>query len=178
MCVDVEPGMRTAAVVAWEAAAKLSLPVLALSLLDRGCLLQQHRVLQQHVRAAVGAVGAAAAGAAPARGGGGSQKAIRPSRRCSRIVSVVHTGYASWAETSCPTESRREKSNEKPTINVKNARQRMHMHLLVRDNTWAGPSNPRAGLRNCRAGPYRARVSWASLPCDGPGRAGPRPLKK
>ena len=24
-----------------------------------------------------------------------------------------------------------------------------------------------------RAGPYRARVSWASLPCDRPGRAGP-----
>ena len=37
MCVDVEPGMRTAAAVAWEAAAKISLLVLALSLLDRGC---------------------------------------------------------------------------------------------------------------------------------------------
>ena len=36
MCVDVEPGMRTAAAVAWEAAAKISLLVLALSLLDRG----------------------------------------------------------------------------------------------------------------------------------------------
>ena len=55
----------------------------------------------------------------------------------------------------------------------------MHMHFLERDNTWVGPwaspSNPRAGPRNCRAGPYRARVSWA---CDGPGRAGPRLLKK
>ena len=37
MCVDVEPGMRTAAAVAWEAAAKISVLVLALSLLDRGC---------------------------------------------------------------------------------------------------------------------------------------------
>ena len=42
--------MRTAAAaVTWEAAAKLSLLVLALSLLNRGCVLQQHRVLQQHV---------------------------------------------------------------------------------------------------------------------------------
>ena len=71
------------------------------------------------------------------------------------------------------------KNSAKQTINVnvKQSRQRMHMHLLVRDNTWAGPgtrpSNARAGPRNCRAGPYRARVSWASLPCDGPGRAGP-----
>ena len=35
--VDVEPGMRTAAAVTWEAAAKMSLLVLALSVLDRGC---------------------------------------------------------------------------------------------------------------------------------------------
>ena len=51
VCVDVEPGMRTAAAVAWEAAAKISLLVLALSLLDGGCCssVQQHRVLQQHV---------------------------------------------------------------------------------------------------------------------------------
>ena len=51
----------------------------------------------------------------------------------------------------------------------------MHMLLVLRDNTWAGPwvgpSNPRAGPRKCRPGPYRARVSWASLPCDEPGRA-------
>ena len=37
MRVDVEPGMKTAAAVAWEAAAKIPLHVLALSLLDRGC---------------------------------------------------------------------------------------------------------------------------------------------
>ena len=37
MLVDVEPGMRTDAAVAWEAAVKTSLLVLALSLLDRGC---------------------------------------------------------------------------------------------------------------------------------------------
>ena len=53
MCVDVEPGIRTADAVAWEAAAKTSLLELALSLLDRRVLqqriLQQHRVLQQHV---------------------------------------------------------------------------------------------------------------------------------
>ena len=87
----------------------------------------------------------------------------------------VSSGYwlcVSWAESSCPTESRREKTNEKPTINVKKSRQRMHMHLLVRDNTWAGPSNPRGSPRDCRAGRYIVRVPWALLPCDGPGRAG------
>ena len=47
MCVDVEPGTRTAAAVAWEAAAQISLLVLALSLLDRERVLQQ-RVFQQH----------------------------------------------------------------------------------------------------------------------------------
>ena len=42
-CSDVHfhvcrcPGMRTAAAVVWEAAVKISLLVLALSLLDRGC---------------------------------------------------------------------------------------------------------------------------------------------
>ena len=41
-CVDVEPGMRTAAAVAWEAAAKISLLVLALFLLDRGCCSSAH----------------------------------------------------------------------------------------------------------------------------------------
>ena len=34
MCHDVEPGMRTTAAVGWEAAAKVSLLVLALYLLD------------------------------------------------------------------------------------------------------------------------------------------------
>ena len=34
-----------------------------------------------------------------------------------------------------------------------------------------GPSNPRADPRNCRAGTYRAGVSWALLPCDGHGQA-------
>ena len=37
------------------------------------------------------------------------------------------------------------KTNEKPTVNAKNSHQRsMYMHVLVRNNTWAGPSNPRA----------------------------------
>ena len=32
----------------------------------------------------------------------------------------------------------------------------MHMYLFVRDNTWAGLSNPRAGPRNYLAGSYGA----------------------
>ena len=53
MCVDVEPVMKTAAVVTWEVATNISLLVMAFSLLDKrccsSCVLQQHRVLQQHV---------------------------------------------------------------------------------------------------------------------------------
>ena len=81
--------MRTAAAVAWEAAAKISLLVLALYLLDRGCC----RSVTRCIAAALGvaaaraaAVAAAAAGVAAARGGGGPQEAIRPSRWWSKIV--------------------------------------------------------------------------------------------
>ena len=63
------------------------------------------------------------------------------------------------------------KKHRKTNINVKKLAQRMHTHILVGNNTWAGPSNPWVGPWNCPAGTYRARVSWASLPCDGPGRA-------
>ena len=54
MCIDAEPGMRTAAAVAWEAAAKITLLVLAVYLLDGGCCsgvycISTDRVLQQHV---------------------------------------------------------------------------------------------------------------------------------
>ena len=68
------------------------------------------------------------------------------------------TGFVSWAESSCPTESRREKTTKNQQLTMKKSRQRTHMDRLVRDNTRAGPSNPRASLRNCGAGPYRARV--------------------
>ena len=82
MCVDVEPGMRTAAAaVAWEAGAKISLLVLALSLLDRGCVAACVAAAPGAAAACVAAVvaAAAAAGVAAARGGG-PQEAIRPSR--------------------------------------------------------------------------------------------------
>ena len=68
---DVEPGMRTAAALAWESAAKISLLVLALSLLGRGV---------------AAACIAASPGVAAARGDGGPQEAIRPSHWWSRIV--------------------------------------------------------------------------------------------
>ena len=85
MCVDVEPGMRTAAAVTWEAAAKISVLVLALSLLDRGCCSSVYCSTTR----CCSSMGAGVAAA----GGGGLQKAIRPSRWWSRIVLVVGTGY-------------------------------------------------------------------------------------
>ena len=77
MCVDVEPGMRTLAAVAWEPAAKISLVVLAL-------FFSIERVAAACIAAAPGvaaarAAAAAAAGVAVARGGG-PLEIIRPSR--------------------------------------------------------------------------------------------------
>ena len=188
--VDVEPGVTTAAAVAWEAGAKISLLVLALSLIGRGCCCSVNR---------------------SSTGCCSSTCCCCCWCFCVRCSSTRRW----WSAGSHPTESLVEqnfvssgyglyiyiclmgpkqlshgiqtgKKQRKTTINVKNTLQRMHMHLLVRDNTWAGPSNPRASPCNCRTGPYRARVSWASLPCDGPGRAvifkkvmgwaGPRPI--
>ena len=75
MRVDVEPWMRTAAAVAWEAAAKISLLVLALSLLDRGCCSSAYCSSTGCCSSTCSAV-AAAAGVAAARGGGGPHEAI------------------------------------------------------------------------------------------------------
>ena len=94
MCIDVEQGMRTAAAVGWQAAAKIPLLVLALSLLDRGCCSSVYcsstRCCSSTgtgvAAARAAAIAAAAAGVAAARGGGGLQEAIRPSRWWSRIV--------------------------------------------------------------------------------------------
>ena len=148
MCVDVEPGMRTAAAVTWEAAAKISVLVLTLSLLDRGCCSST-----------------CCCCCCCCCGRCSSTRRWWPtgSHPTESLVEqdCVSSGYwlcVSWAKSSCPTESRRDKNNEKPTINVKILCQRsMYMHVLVRNNTWAGPwagpSNPRAGPPNCRAGP-------------------------
>ena len=70
MCVDVEPGVRTAAAVAWEPADKISLFVLALSLLDRGRCSSVYRSSTPAV-AAARAADVAVAGVAAARGCGG-----------------------------------------------------------------------------------------------------------
>ena len=67
MCVDVEPGMRTAAAVAWEAAAKISLLALALSLLDRGVAAACIAAAPGVAAARAAAVAAVAAGVAAAR---------------------------------------------------------------------------------------------------------------
>ena len=74
MCVDVEPGMRTLAAVAWEPAAKISLVVLALLFLDRASCSSVY-CSSAGCSAAAAAV-AAAAGVAAARGGGGPHEAI------------------------------------------------------------------------------------------------------
>ena len=87
MCVDVQ-GMRTAAAVAWEATAKMSLLVLAISLLDGGCCSIVYcgstdccnSMCYCCAAVAPAAPAPAAAGVAAAREGGGPQEAIRPSR--------------------------------------------------------------------------------------------------
>ena len=165
MCVDVEPGMRTAAAVTWEAANKISLLVLALSLIDRGCCSSVY-CSSTGCSAARAAAAVAASGVAAARGGGGPQEAIRSSRWWSRIVRVVGTGYVSHGpKAAVPRNPDGKKPTENQRMNVKkDLSVCTYMHLLVRDNTWVGP-------RNYRVGPYRACVSWASPPCDGPGRA-------
>ena len=88
MCVDVEPGMRTLAAVAWEPAAKISLVVLALFFsIERvaaACIAAAPGVAA--ARAAAAAAVTAAAGVAAARGGGGPHEAIRLSGWWSRIV--------------------------------------------------------------------------------------------
>ena len=85
--------MRTAAAVASEVAGKISLLVLALSLLERECCSRVTRCIVvvpdvAAARAAVVAVVAVAtaAGVAAAGGVGGPQEAIRQSRWSSRIL--------------------------------------------------------------------------------------------
>ena len=80
------------AAVGWEAAAQISLHVLALPLLDRGCCSSATRCIVEApgvaaARAAAAAAAASvAAGDAAAAGAGGPQEAIRPSRLLCRMV--------------------------------------------------------------------------------------------
>ena len=90
MCVDIEPEIRTAAAVAWEAVAKISLFALVLSLCsiegdEAECIAAEPGVAAARAAAAAAAA-ATAAGVATARIGGGPQEAIRPSRWWSRNV--------------------------------------------------------------------------------------------
>ena len=76
---------RTAAAVAWEPAAKISLFELAVSFVDRGC--SGVYCSSTGVAAArAAAITAAAPGVGAARGGGGPQEVIRLTRWWSRIV--------------------------------------------------------------------------------------------
>ena len=79
------------AAVGWEAAAQISLHVLALPLLDRGCCSSATRCIVEApgvaaARAAAAAAASVAAGDAAAAGAGGPQEAIRPSRLLCRMV--------------------------------------------------------------------------------------------
>ena len=87
MCVDVEPGMRAAAAVAWKPAAKITL------LLYWRYLCSIEGVADACIATALGvaaaratAPAADAAGVEATRRGGGPQEAIRRSRWWSRIV--------------------------------------------------------------------------------------------
>ena len=169
-------GMKTAAAaVAWEAAAKISLLILALSLLDSGCC--SSTCCCCCCRCCCCCCCCCCGRCSSTRrwwstGSHPTESLVEQNR--------VSSGYWLCASIGPKAAVRRNsdgKKNEKTTIDVNKSCQRMHMHLLLRDNTWAGPLHPRTGPRNCRAGPYRARVSWASL-CDGPGRAGSRLLKR
>ena len=152
MCVNVEPGMRTAAAVARKAAAKISLHVLALSLIDTGCCSSVYY-------STTGCCSTTCCCCCCCCG-------LCSSKR--RWLSTGSHPTESWVEQNCmssgywlcvsygPKTAVPRNPDEKKTktqLDVKKSRQRMHMHLLVRDNTWAGPSNTRAGPRNCRAGP-------------------------
>ena len=170
--------MRAAAAIVWEPAAKISLLVLALSLLDRGCC---SSVYCSSTRCC----GSTCCRCCCCFCGRCSSTRRWWSTGSHPTESLVEQDWVSSVYVLvimlCFSEARKQlshgiqtaKNNEKPTINVKESRQRMHLHLLVRGNTWASPSNQRAGPRNCRAGPYRAHVSWSSLTCNGPGQAGP-----
>ena len=109
MCVNVKQRMRTAAAVAWEAAAKKSLLVLVLSLLDRGCC------------SSVYCSGTGCRSSTCCCCGCCSSTRRWWSTRSHPAESLVEqssvsSGYwlcVSWAESSCPTESRREKKQRK-----------------------------------------------------------------
>ena len=148
--------MRTAAAVAWEAAAKISLLILALSLLDRGCCSSAHC-------SSTGCYSSSTRRWWPT---GSHPTESLVEQDC------VSSGYwlcVSSAENSCPTESRREKTMKKQQLTFKN-------YVSVCTCTFYygvthGPARQIHGPVCVIVGPNRARVSWASLPCDG--RAGP-----
>ena len=88
MCVDVEPGMRNVAAVAWNAAAKYHYLYWRFH-----CSIEGVAAVCIAAAPGVAAAGAAAVapvpaavGVAAAQGGGGTGKAIRPNRWWSRIV--------------------------------------------------------------------------------------------
>ena len=147
MCVDVEPGMRTAAAaVGWEAAAKILLLVLASSLLDRGALqqrvLQQHPVLQQHGHRCCSSTCCCCCCCCCGRSSRTRMWWSTGSHPTESLVeqNCVSSGYWLCVSHGPKAAVPRNPDGKKTTktnnyINVKKSRQHTHMHLLVRDNT-------------------------------------------
>ena len=178
MRVDVEPWMRTAAAVAWEAAAKISLLVLALSLLDRGYCSRVYCGSTGCCSSTCCCCAAAvAAGVVAAREGGGPQEAIRPSSWWSRIVSVG-TGYlcAPHGSKAAVTRNPDGKNNEKPTTNVK-TNTPAYAHVPFRSGKHMGrPTRQIHGPAHVIVGPAHIEPVSHRSRCHVMGRAGPRPI--
>ena len=143
MSVDVEPEMGTAAAVAWEAAPKVSLLVLAVSLLDRGCCTS---VYCSSTGYGISTCCCCSCCCCCGRCSSTRRWWSTGSHRTESLLehNCVSSGYWSCVShgpsADVPRNPDRKKTT-KPNNNLKTSRQRMHMTLLVRDNTWPGPSH-------------------------------------
>ena len=167
--------MRTAAAVKWEAAGRISLywrNLCSIEGVAAAGIAAAPGVAAARATAVVAA--AAPAGVAPARGGGGPQETIRPSRGGAELCesSVLVILCVSWAESSCPTESRQEKNKKKQdSVKITPAYALAPFSTgQYMDRPMARPVKSTDRPAYCRVDPYRVRISWAMLPCDGPGR--------
>ena len=173
MCVDVEPGMRTAAAVAWEAAAKISLLVLALSLLDRGCCSSVYCSSTGCCSSTCCCCCCCCCG----RCSSTRRWWSTGSHPTESLVEqdCVSSGYwlcVSWAESSCPTESRREKTTKNQQLTLK-----IHVSVVCTCTFWYGtthgPARQIHGPAHVIVGPAHIEPVSHGPRCHVMGRAGP-----